>query len=218
LQQTQAETDKLLKERAQLLAKAEKDHENRLIPIDKSISELQAKLKKLSHEKLSLENEKTTLEAEIDSKRQILSELNQKTDSVKAELEDIRAKHSGVQANITSLTDKAAKLTEHNSELSSQNDNLVQKNRALIIEYESNQAKFESQTIDNKRILDNQRAEIRDNSLRLEEESKIQEEVRSDLAARLRAVEEREKTVKIREHKVDRDQAKISRNADLLEL
>lgn len=214
----QAETDRLLDDRANQLGDLESKCRDRLIPIEKSISETKDSLKKLQLDKLTLETDINTESASLIFIREASNTLDAKISDQELILDQLYAKQTGLENSLDDLTDRKNTLLEENSDLETLNSEHIQENRDLESQLEVATNDFNEKQATFNRDIDNWSATLRnlkDKSAEAEAEEKL---VRRDLAARIRAVDEREKNVKLREYKLNRDQDMIERNAGLLEL
>jgi chromosome segregation ATPase len=216
--ETEAETKRLLTERSKQLAILIADNENRLKPLAEKLAALEKRRDELARLNNSAESDLEALRHESEAVKHHITDEKSAIQARKTEVHELESLKSSLQQDIAAIREDKHTLETALSELRQENASLEQENSRLLAQNAQEQYNFETLTaghLDKLRILEDKQVLLAN---KLQEAHKQEKAVREDLAVRIRACDERERNLKMRELKVSQSETSIQRNAALLEL
>lgn len=224
-QEIEAETGRLLADRAKQLARVEADASTRLQPLQTELDNLTKQRDEAKQTLIALHGDHETLSLEAGRSEQRLNSAKDAYELVRQDIAVSEQQKRELQAENVALTGKNAALTGKNADLQVANSSLLAefegltaKKQQLLAEIEQLGKEYEirQQAADEKlQIAYNKQQIVLEQIHDIDSQQKL---VREDLAVRIRACDEKEKNLRMREIKVAQGEDAIQRNASLLDL
>lgn len=217
-QEIEAETGRLLADRAKQLARVEADASTRLQPLQTELDNLTKQRDEAKQTLIALHGDHETLSLEAGRSEQRLNSAKDAYELVRQDIAVSEQQKRELQAENVALTGKNADLQVANSSLLAEFEGLTAKKQQLLAEIEQLGKEYEirQQAADEKlQIAYNKQQIVLEQIHDIDSQQKL---VREDLAVRIRACDEKEKNLRMREIKVAQGEDAIQRNASLLDL
>lgn len=213
-----AETDRLLRKRDESLKELELEHASKLNPIQQDIAEAQWTLNMVLEQTNDLKIAMTKDEVDLNERRieiveasNMVETLNDKITGLKRERRELDSSVDGLNGGITArkseIQEEEVKLTA----LKAQVDSYESKTEEL-------NTNFELEKASKKEIIDKLEVKIGHLSQKQMELQASENVVRIDLAKRMQELDQRDDLLRAREFKVQDAEAKVQRNAQLLNM
>lgn len=216
--ETEQETERLLKERQEKLEALEVYSKDELSGLGDSRQLLYAAISELDFAKTELESQITAQKTELEENSKQFTLIKASIDAEKLDLSGLESKHKGVLVAIEDLKNTIVPLIEQKTGLSKEIEELTNKKVELAAYITHKEEEFDARQEDFIRERDITAEQVRILKQQREDMQEGIKAERDELATRKMAADRRDQNLRIREHKVSRDEQTIAQNAGLLNL
>lgn len=214
----ETETKRQLTQRKQKLAELDSKITTAGLDIVQKTDLLKDQLKKLQITEAELESSIVAKNTELEQSRTALVELNTQIEGQKGVLDGLQSKELGLHQALSSLNEQIGVLQGQLVNAKSEIEELNSNKDHLKQDLSTLESQFNQKKRDTELVLYNLGREREDLEQEVRNIQGSQEAVRKDLAARLLALDDREKVLTNRENKLKRGEVMLRQNAGLLNL
>jgi chromosome segregation ATPase len=214
----EAETQRLVHERTKRLDELEATHQSKLDRLRAAYPDLKEDIKHEQLELATVQSKITGAEAELWKHQEALTGVQAQVTIQLGNVEIYTSKLAGIQAQITDVSQRIAPLHAERLELENLVAVLGERRDRLNDAIGTLTSRQVEQETEHKRTLHNLESRAQEVSIKIQQDEKSWERSREDLAVRETKLNEREKTLEMRELKVNRDERNLARNHELLGL